>query len=199
MNKRFADDTVALAVVTSVFFMWGFITVLNDVLIPHLKALFTLSYAEAMLIQFIFFGAYFVMSLPAGRVIERFGYRSSIVIGLAVTGLGALLFVPAARLDERVIGQLGAIIGSTPSFRVVLRETGRLHGAAAYLYLAPDPAEPFIRLTEAIVARFPEHRPYDGEFAQVIPHLTVAQGEDSLLDEAEREVVGGLPVESVVS
>ena len=98
MNKRFANDTVALAVVTSVFFMWGFITVLNDVLIPHLKALFTLSYAEAMLIQFIFFGAYFVMSLPAGRVIERFGYRSSIVIGLAVTGIGALLFVPAARL-----------------------------------------------------------------------------------------------------
>jgi FHS family L-fucose permease-like MFS transporter len=51
-----------------------------------------------MLIQFVFFGAYFVMSLPAGRVIERFGYRSSIVIGLAVTGVGALLFVPAARL-----------------------------------------------------------------------------------------------------
>src|SRR5690348_492893 len=98
MNKRFANDTVALAVVTSVFFMWGFITVLNDVLIPHLKALFTLNYAEAMLIQFIFFGAYFVMSLPAGRVIERFGYRSSLVIGLAVTGIGALLFVPAARL-----------------------------------------------------------------------------------------------------
>jgi MFS transporter, FHS family, L-fucose permease len=98
MTERAASNRVALAVVTAVFFMWGFITVLNDVLIPHLKALFTLNYAEAMLIQFIFFGAYFVMSLPAGRVIERFGYRSGIVIGLAVTGVGALLFVPAARL-----------------------------------------------------------------------------------------------------
>ena len=98
MSERAASNRVALTVVTAVFFMWGFITVLNDVLIPHLKALFTLNYAEAMLIQFIFFGAYFVMSLPAGRVVERFGYRSSIVIGLAVTGMGALLFVPAARL-----------------------------------------------------------------------------------------------------
>jgi 2'-5' RNA ligase len=108
-------------------------------------------------------------------------------------------FVPAARLDERVIGQLAAIIGSTPSFRVVLRETGRLRGAAVYLYLAPDPAEPFIRLTEAIVDGFPGHRPYDGEFDQVVPHLTVAQGDDSLLHEAERDVVGGLPIESVVN
>jgi len=98
MSEGPSSNRVALAVVTAVFFMWGFITVLNDVLIPHLKALFTLNYAEAMLIQFIFFGAYFVMSLPAGRVLERFGYRSSIVIGLAVTGVGALLFVPAARL-----------------------------------------------------------------------------------------------------
>ncbi len=98
MNERTASNRVALSVVMAVFFMWGFITVLNDVLIPHLKALFTLNYAQAMLVQFIFFGAYFVMSLPSGRIIERFGYRSSIVIGLAVTGLGALLFVPAARL-----------------------------------------------------------------------------------------------------
>lgn len=98
MTPRTPSDRVAFAVVTSIFFMWGFITVLNDVLIPHLKALFTLNYAQAMLIQFIFFGAYFVMSLPAGRVIARIGYRGGIVIGLLVTGLGALLFVPAARL-----------------------------------------------------------------------------------------------------
>jgi len=61
MSEGPSSNRVALAVVTAVFFMWGFITVLNDVLIPHLKALFTLNYAEAMLIQFIFFGAYFVM------------------------------------------------------------------------------------------------------------------------------------------
>jgi FHS family L-fucose permease-like MFS transporter len=97
MNQRSASQPVAFGVITTVFFMWGFITALNDVLIPHLKAVFTLNYAEAMLVQFIFFGAYFVMSLPAGRMIARYGYRASIIIGLVVTGLGALLFVPAAQ------------------------------------------------------------------------------------------------------
>ncbi len=88
----------ALSLMTTIFFMWGFITVLNDVLIPHLKSLFTLNYFDAMLVQFIFFGAYFVMSLPSGRVLAKLGYRTSIALGLAVTGLGALLFVPAAKL-----------------------------------------------------------------------------------------------------
>jgi len=98
MNARHASQSLALGVVTTIFFMWGFITVLNDVLIPHLKSVFTLNYAQAMLVQFIFFGAYFVMSLPAGRVVARFGYRDAIVIGLAVTGVGALLFIPAAQM-----------------------------------------------------------------------------------------------------
>jgi len=97
MNDRTASPRTALIVATTLFFMWGFITVLNDVLIPHLKSVFTLNYAQAMLVQFIFFGAYFVMSLPAGRVIARLGYRASIVIGLGVTGVGALLFIPAAQ------------------------------------------------------------------------------------------------------
>ncbi|QBB70767.1 sugar MFS transporter [Pseudolysobacter antarcticus] len=98
MNKSSASQRVALGVITTIFFMWGFITVLNDVLIPHLKSVFTLNYAEAMLVQFIFFGAYFVMSLPAGRVVARFGYRDGIVIGLIITGIGALMFIPAARM-----------------------------------------------------------------------------------------------------
>ena len=97
MNARNASQPVAFGVITSIFFMWGFITVLNDVLIPRLKSVFTLNYAEAMLVQFIFFGAYFLMSLPAGRVIAHLGYRASVIIGLAVTGVGALLFVPAAQ------------------------------------------------------------------------------------------------------
>ncbi|MEO7430943.1 MAG: L-fucose:H+ symporter permease [Dokdonella sp.] len=97
MTDRTASPRVALAVTTTLFFMWGFITVLNDVLIPHLKSVFTLNYTQAMLVQLIFFGAYFVMSLPAGKVIERVGYRNGIMIGLAVTGVGALLFIPAAQ------------------------------------------------------------------------------------------------------
>jgi FHS family L-fucose permease-like MFS transporter len=82
------------------FFMWGFITCLNDVLIPHLKAVFSLNYAQSMLIQFTFFGAYFVMSLPAGKLVARIGYRNSIVTGLLVAAVGALMFYPAATLPS---------------------------------------------------------------------------------------------------
>lgn len=86
----------ALIVLTSLFFMWGLITSLNDILIPHLKAAFSLSYVEAMLIQFCFFGAYFVMSLPSGYLVERAGYKRGIIIGLSTAGVGCLLFYPAA-------------------------------------------------------------------------------------------------------
>src|SRR5690242_3402505 len=100
MSTRTASPRVALGVVTTIFFMWGFITVLNDVLIPHLKSVFTLDYAQVMLVQFTFFGAYFVMSLPSGKVVSRIGYRLAIIAGLCVTGIGALLFIPAARLQS---------------------------------------------------------------------------------------------------
>jgi FHS family L-fucose permease-like MFS transporter len=100
MHTRTASQRTALAVVTTIFFMWGFITVLNDVLIPHLKSVFTLDYAQVMLVQFTFFGAYFVMSLPSGKVVSRIGYRLSIISGLGVTGVGALLFIPAAQVQS---------------------------------------------------------------------------------------------------
>ncbi|MFI4920914.1 MAG: glucose/galactose MFS transporter, partial [Gammaproteobacteria bacterium] len=87
-------DRLAFGVVTAVFFMWGFITVLNDVLVPHLKSVFALDYTRIMLIQFCFFGAYFLMSLPSGKVVSSFGCKNSIILGLIVTGLGALLFYP---------------------------------------------------------------------------------------------------------
>src|SRR5688572_22039832 len=86
----------ALVVLTSLFFMWGLITSLNDILIPHLKAIFTLSYVQAMLIQFSFFGAYFVMSFPSGYLVEKKGYRRGIIIGLSTAGIGCLGFYPAA-------------------------------------------------------------------------------------------------------
>jgi MFS transporter, FHS family, L-fucose permease len=98
MSRPAATPRVALTVATTIFFMWGFLTVLNDVLIPHLKSVFTLNYAQAMLVQFVFFGAYFVMSLPSGKVLARVGYPAAITIGLMVTGVGALMFVPAAKL-----------------------------------------------------------------------------------------------------
>jgi MFS transporter, FHS family, L-fucose permease len=91
-----AARRLGLIVVTSLFFIWGFITVLNDILVPHLKSVFDLNYLQASMIQFVFFGAYFIMSLPAGKVIAWVGYQRGMVLGLLTTGLGTLLFYPAA-------------------------------------------------------------------------------------------------------
>ena len=88
--------TVPLAVVTTLFFMWGFLTCLNDILVPHLKPIFDLNYTRVMLIQFAFFGAYFLFSIPSAKVIDLIGYQRSMVAGLLTMGVGAFLFVPAA-------------------------------------------------------------------------------------------------------
>ena len=85
-----------LAVVTTLFFMWGFLTCMNDILVPHLKAIFDLSYARVMLIQFAFFSAYFLFSLPWAKLVNRLGYQRSMVSGLLTMALGAFLFLPAA-------------------------------------------------------------------------------------------------------
>lgn len=86
----------AMATVTILFFMWGFITSLNDILVPHLKSIFTLNYTEVMLINSAFFGAYFVFAMPAGKLIEWIGYQRAMVAGLVTMTAGALLFLPAA-------------------------------------------------------------------------------------------------------
>ncbi len=97
-GEHYTDYPMALGVLTTIFFMWGFLTCLNDILIPHLKSIFQLNYAQAMLVQFTFFGAYFLMSLPAGRLVAALGYKKGIVAGLAIAGVGALGFWPAASL-----------------------------------------------------------------------------------------------------
>jgi hypothetical protein len=89
-----------MAVVTALFFMWGFVTCLNDILIPHLKSIFDLNYAEVMLVQFAFFSSYFVFSFPAGKIIDYFGYSKAMVTGLVTMGIGAIAFVPAARVPS---------------------------------------------------------------------------------------------------
>ncbi len=95
--------TGALAIVTSLFFMWGFVTVLNDILVPHLKAIFDLSYAKVMLIQFAFFSAYFIFSIPSAKLIDWVGYKRTMVVGLMTMGVGALLFLPAASAASYVL------------------------------------------------------------------------------------------------
>jgi len=89
-----------LVMVTTLFFMWGFLTCLNDILIPHLKSIFDLNYAQVMLVQLAFFGAYAVFSIPSGYIIERIGYQWMMVAGLLTMCLGAALFVPAATVPS---------------------------------------------------------------------------------------------------
>jgi FHS family L-fucose permease-like MFS transporter len=85
-----------LAIVTSLFFMWGFLTSLNDILVPHLKSIFDLSFARVMLVQFSFFSAYFVFSIPWSKIVNFIGYQHTMVVGLLGMAAGAFLFIPAA-------------------------------------------------------------------------------------------------------
>ncbi len=95
-----SNNKVALTVVTTLFFMWGFLTVLNDVLVPHLKSIFDLNYTKVMLIQFSFFSAYFLFSIPSAKLIDWIGYKKTMVVGLCTMGLGSILFIPAASVPS---------------------------------------------------------------------------------------------------
>ncbi len=92
-----STDKPAMAMVTTLFFMWGFLTSLNDILIPHFKNIFSLSYSGVMQVQLYFFLSYFVFALPSGKLIDWIGYKRTMVGGLFTMGAGALLFIPAAR------------------------------------------------------------------------------------------------------
>lgn len=149
MNHKPAVDTrIALFAMTAVFFSWGFITELNDVLIPHLKSVFELKYWQAMLVQFCFFGAYLVMAVPAGKVMSRVGYKPGIVIGLLVAGGGALLILPAA--------QMGAFNLFLPALFIL----------ASGIVLLQVSANPYVALLGA-----PEQAPSRLNFVQAINSL----------------------------
>lgn len=90
----------ALALLATLFFMWGFITVINDSLLPHLKSVFQLNYFETTLIQSVWFIGYFVASIPAAKLIERIGYHKALVVGLAIMTIGSLGMIPAARIPS---------------------------------------------------------------------------------------------------
>ena len=98
--SRAVQTRLALTILAAVFFMWGFATVLNDILVPHLKAVFRLNYAESLLIQFVFYLAYLVMAMPAAATLKRVGYKACIVIGLSGMAVSALGFLPAALLQS---------------------------------------------------------------------------------------------------
>jgi FHS family L-fucose permease-like MFS transporter len=90
----------ALTLLASLFFMWGFITVINDTLLPHLKSVFELNYFRTTLVQWIWFVGYFVASIPAAKLIERIGYQRALVVGLTIMAFGSLGMIPAAMLPS---------------------------------------------------------------------------------------------------
>lgn len=148
MSRRPMSNTAVIGVVSLIFFTWGGLTSLNDVLIPHLKAVFSMNFAQSMLIQSCFFGAYFLMAMPAGAVVARVGYKASIVIGLVVAAIGAVMFYPAARL---------------PSYPLFL---GALFVLASGITLLQVSANPYIALLGA-----PEKAPSRLNFAQALNSL----------------------------
>ncbi len=92
--------SAALTVLATVFFMWGFVTVLNDTLIPHFKTAFQLDYGQVLLIQLVFFLAYLIMAIPSAKILERTGYKLAVVLGLLGMGVSAAGFIPAAMLES---------------------------------------------------------------------------------------------------
>jgi hypothetical protein len=100
-------------------------------------------------------------------------------------------FVPAARVDDELLRGLRVLFADFPSFRFELRDCRHF---PAVLYLAPQPLEPFVSLTEAVVAAYPEFPPYEGAFDSIVPHLTAAEGEPAVLGMAERDIRHRLPI-----
>lgn len=155
----------AMAVVTTIFFMWGLITVLNDILIPHFKAIFHLNYTEAMLIQFCFFSAYFVFAVPFGRLVERVGYQKTMVIGLCTSGTGALLFLPAAMAASfpLFLGALIVVAAGITGLQVSANPYVAVLGSAAT-------ASSRLNLAQALNSLGTTIAPYVGSFL-ILSHL----------------------------
>jgi FHS family L-fucose permease-like MFS transporter len=162
----------ALAVLSTLFFMWGFITCLNDVIIPHLKVVFDLNYAQAMMIQFAFFTAYFVVSLPSSQIVRRVGYKNGIIIGLVVVGLGCLAFYPAAAVRSYAIFLLALFI---------LASGITLLQVAANPFVAilgkPETASARLTLTQALNSLGTTLAPF---FGSALILATVAKSADEL-------------------
>lgn len=132
----------AFIAVTSLFFMWGFITVLVDALIPRLKEVFELTFLQAGLVQFAWFAAYGILSIPGGNLISKIGYQRGILIGLATAGIGCLLFYPAAatRLYSLFLLALFVVAGGITILQVAanpyISVLGPEEGASARLNLS---------------------------------------------------------------
>lgn len=161
-----------LAILSTLFFMWGFITCLNDIIIPHLKAVFDLNYAQAMMTQFAFFTAYFVVSMPSSQIVRRVGYKNGIIVGLVIVGLGCLVFYPAAGIRSYPIFLLALF---------VLASGITLLQVAANPFVAilgkPETASARLTLTQALNSLGTTVAPY---FGSALILSTVAKSAEEL-------------------
>ncbi len=177
----------AMAMVTTLFFMWGFCTVLNDALIPHLQSIFSLNYLQASLIQLAFFGSYFVFAQPAGKLVEWVGYQRTMVIGLLTMGVGALLFLPAATTASYPLF-LGA--------QVVLAAGVTMLQVAANPYVTilgpPETASSRLNLTQAFNTLGDTVAPYIGS-------VLILGGEAAAVKHAAKGAVALTRVEQAAS
>src|SRR5579862_5126046 len=128
----------ALALLASLFFIWGFTTVINNTLLPHLRAVFSLSYTQTTLLESVWFIAYFFASLPSAWLIERVGYQRVLVVGLLIMAVGALVMIPAARI---------------PSYGVVLTALFVIASGITLLQVAANPYVAVIGPPESAPAR----------------------------------------------
>jgi FHS family L-fucose permease-like MFS transporter len=128
----------ALRLLASLFFIWGFITVINNTLLPHLRSVFDLNYTQTTLIESVWFIAYFVASIPSAKLIERIGYQAALVTGLIVMAVGALGMVPAARL---------------PSYSLTLVALFTIAAGIALLQVAANPYVAVVGSPESAPAR----------------------------------------------
>ena len=106
-------------------------------------------------------------------------------------------FADTAEVTEALLAKLEALVAEFEPIELVLRETSRFGGDSPTLWLRPEPADPFVALTEALVRAFPEFLPYGGAFDEIVPHLTIAHGDGALFQRIERELAPSLPIHAV--
>jgi FHS family L-fucose permease-like MFS transporter len=175
-----STNVAAMAMVTTLFFFWGFVTVLNDVLIPHFKSIFSLSYKNVSLVQAFFFSAYFIFSIPSAKLVDAIGYKKTMVTGLFTMGLGALLFVPAASAASYplFLGALMVLAAGITALQV-----------AANPYVAvlgpPETASSRLNLTQAFNSLGTTIGPYIGGL--LILNTAVKSHDESQLSAAARQ------------
>ena len=171
----------ALTLLASLFFMWGFITVINNTLLPHLRSVFDLNYTQTTLIESVWFIAYFVASIPSAKLIERVGYQKSLVVGLLVMAVGSLGMMLAASLPS---------YGVTLAMLFIIASGITLLQVAANPYVAvvgkPETASSRLNLVQAMNSAGTMLAPLFGAYLILGRSKGGTSSADTVLTEAER-------------